>query len=147
MGGSAVTGCRSQPSALPGSGQKTRDRQSPLCGRGVTRHGGDVMQEGAALQRQPRRCPRHGVTTAPLPHSARRTISYVFARGSSAAASPRRNHVNDPRIRAGKIRCPRSALPHAKTHAQLPRTLGRWRKPPRIPCAAGKREAQVWKWP
>lgn len=105
------------------------------------------MWEGAALQRQPRPCPPAPGTASPRPHcrhSACGTICYVFAQGSSAAAS---DHVNDPRIRAGKIRCPRSALPRAKTRAQLPRTLGRWRKPPRIPYAAGKREAQVWKWP
>lgn len=139
MGGSAVTGCRSQPSALPGSGRKTRDRQSPPHRRGVTRHGRDSMREGAALQRQARCCPRAPGTASPRPHCQHRaygTICYVFAQGSSAAASPRCNHVNDPRIRAGKIRCPCSALLRAKTRAWLPRMLGQWRKPPHPPPAS-----------
>lgn len=77
--------------------------------------------------------PRHGVTAVPLPAQRPQDICYVSARGSSAAAVPRRNHVNDHRIRAGKICCPCSALPRAKTRTRLPPTLGRWRKPPRIP--------------
>lgn len=127
MGGSAVTGCRSQPSALPGSGQKTRDCQSPPQGCGMRQHGG-TMKEGAERLRQRRHCP---VSPSPAParphgrHSTPGTICYVSARGPSATASPLRNPVNDPWIRAGKIHCPCSPLPRAKTRTQPPRRLGR----------------------
>lgn len=94
------------------------------------------MQEGAAMQHEPRCCLRVTITASPQPrcwHSAHGTICYVFARGLSAAAGPCRDHVNDPRIRAGKICCPSSALLPAKTRTRLPRRLGRWRKPPHVP--------------
>lgn len=88
--------------------------------RGDDEGGGLMSPPAPALPFQPQPPARRR-------HSTPGTFCYVFARGPSATASPLRNPVNDPWIRAGKIHRPRSAPLRARTRT---RRLGRWRKPP-----------------